>query len=210
MVEVEKVSGGRVNVRGMGHYEIGDRDDLSADDARYLVEERGDFEYVDGLPETEPDAEPEETGETDDDDGDEAELLDDSSASDESITAPEDIGTTSTTETSDASNSTLTADLEAGDGEEAESDASADSDDDPIDGSDGDDADSDDSSEPAEDGAEDDPGGIDVDLSSRDDLESLGHDELKALAEQLGIAEETDLRSSATIVDGILDHVTEG
>jgi hypothetical protein len=50
MVRVEKVSGPRVDVRGIGHYEIGDVDDVSAADAEYLVEERGDFRYVDGPP----------------------------------------------------------------------------------------------------------------------------------------------------------------
>lgn len=51
--------------------------------------------------------------------------------------------------------------------------------------------------------------GYDVDLSSRADLEAQSHDALKATAEQLGITADVDLRSKATIIDGILDYVTE-
>lgn len=46
MPTVEKTAGGRVHVRGIGRFSIGDRADVSADEAAYLCEERGDFEYV--------------------------------------------------------------------------------------------------------------------------------------------------------------------
>jgi len=46
MPTVEKTVGGRVNVRGIGEFERGDTADVSEGDAEYLVEERGDFEYV--------------------------------------------------------------------------------------------------------------------------------------------------------------------
>jgi hypothetical protein len=47
MPTVEKTSGGRVNVRGIGEFERGDQADVSTADAQYLVEERGDFKIVD-------------------------------------------------------------------------------------------------------------------------------------------------------------------
>jgi hypothetical protein len=47
MPTVEKVSGGRVYVRGIGRFSLGDRVDVSESDAAYLCEERGDFERVD-------------------------------------------------------------------------------------------------------------------------------------------------------------------
>lgn len=58
MPTVEKVSGGRVLVRGIGRFEIGDREDVTEDDAAYLCEERGDFRRVeesDSEAEVEPD-----------------------------------------------------------------------------------------------------------------------------------------------------------
>jgi len=46
MPTVEKVSGGRVLVRGIGWFDVGDQADVSGADAQYLCEERGDFERV--------------------------------------------------------------------------------------------------------------------------------------------------------------------
>lgn len=48
MPVVEKTSGPNVTVRGIGEFEIGDREEVDGSDAEYLVEERGDFELVDG------------------------------------------------------------------------------------------------------------------------------------------------------------------
>jgi len=48
MPTVEKVSGGRVYVRGIGRFSLGDRADVSESDAAYLCDERGDFRRVDG------------------------------------------------------------------------------------------------------------------------------------------------------------------
>lgn len=61
MPVVEKVRGGRVTVRHVGHFDVGDRKEVSAEEAAYLVEERGDFAYVD---ESEADGDP---AEADDD-----------------------------------------------------------------------------------------------------------------------------------------------
>lgn len=47
MPAVEKVRGGRVHVRGIGAFELGDRADVSEDQAAYLLEERSDFALVD-------------------------------------------------------------------------------------------------------------------------------------------------------------------
>jgi len=47
MPVVEKVRGGRVNVRGIGEFSPGDRAEVSAADAEYLCDDRGDFERVD-------------------------------------------------------------------------------------------------------------------------------------------------------------------
>lgn len=47
MVWVEKVTGSRTTIRDVGQFEIGDQKDVSPGQARYLVEKRGDFEYVD-------------------------------------------------------------------------------------------------------------------------------------------------------------------
>ncbi|MDS0258572.1 hypothetical protein NDI56_03995 [Haloarcula sp. S1CR25-12] len=47
MVWVEKTDPPNVTVRGVGEFSVGDTDDVAADDAEYLVEERGDFELVD-------------------------------------------------------------------------------------------------------------------------------------------------------------------
>jgi hypothetical protein len=46
MVEVEKARGGSVLVRGIGEFAVGDRADVTADEAAYLCDERGDFERV--------------------------------------------------------------------------------------------------------------------------------------------------------------------
>lgn len=46
MVTVEKVDGGRVTIRGIGRFTIGDQAEVSADEAAYLCEERGDFDRV--------------------------------------------------------------------------------------------------------------------------------------------------------------------
>ena len=48
-----------------------------------------------------------------------------------------------------------------------------------------------------------------IDMQSRSDLESVDHDSLKDFAEDLGIADETDLRSKESIVDAILDETRE-
>lgn len=49
MPTVEKTRGGQVYIRSVGQYfSIGDRADVSESEATYLVEERGDFEIVDG------------------------------------------------------------------------------------------------------------------------------------------------------------------
>ena len=42
-----------------------------------------------------------------------------------------------------------------------------------------------------------------------DDLEDLTHDELKAKAEQAGIADEIDLRSKGSIAEALRDHGAE-
>ena len=47
MPVVEKTSGGAVDVRGIGDFAAGDRAEVSAEDAAYLVDERGDFERID-------------------------------------------------------------------------------------------------------------------------------------------------------------------
>jgi len=47
MPTVEKVSGGRVLVRGIGWFDVGDQADVSGADAQYLCEERGDFVRID-------------------------------------------------------------------------------------------------------------------------------------------------------------------
>jgi len=47
MVRVEKTDAPNVTVRGIGEFSVGDIVDVSAGDAKYLVEERGDFAYVD-------------------------------------------------------------------------------------------------------------------------------------------------------------------
>lgn len=57
MPTVEKTSGGRVVVRGIGEFDPGDRVEVSDADAQYLVEERGDFEVIDGDDETDDAAE---------------------------------------------------------------------------------------------------------------------------------------------------------
>jgi hypothetical protein len=46
MPVVEKTSGGRVNVRGIGEFVPGDQAEVSRGDAEYLLEERNDFELV--------------------------------------------------------------------------------------------------------------------------------------------------------------------
>lgn len=47
MPTVEKTSGGRVYVRLVGQeFSVGDRAEVSADEAAYLCDERGDFERV--------------------------------------------------------------------------------------------------------------------------------------------------------------------
>jgi len=46
MPTVEKTSGGRVYVRGIGRFTVGDTADVSESEAAYLVEERADFERV--------------------------------------------------------------------------------------------------------------------------------------------------------------------
>lgn len=48
MPTVEKVTPGRVRVRDIGRFEHGDRAEVSAAEAEYLVEQRGDFAMVDG------------------------------------------------------------------------------------------------------------------------------------------------------------------
>jgi len=48
MPTVEKIRGGRVLVRGLGEFDLGDRADVSDADAQYLCEERGDFKLVNG------------------------------------------------------------------------------------------------------------------------------------------------------------------
>jgi hypothetical protein len=48
MVQVEKTDPPNVTVRGIGSFSVGDTADVDADAAEYLVEERGDFEYVTG------------------------------------------------------------------------------------------------------------------------------------------------------------------
>ena len=48
MPRVEKTDGGLVYIRPLDRrFEIGDRADVSAEQAQYLVEERGDFDVVD-------------------------------------------------------------------------------------------------------------------------------------------------------------------
>jgi hypothetical protein len=59
MPTVEKVTGGRVHVRDIGHFEAGGRAEVSEADARYLVEERGDFETVDDDTDAETDSDAE-------------------------------------------------------------------------------------------------------------------------------------------------------
>jgi len=46
MPEVEKTSDARVTIRGIGEFTVGDRADVTADEAAYLCDERGDFERV--------------------------------------------------------------------------------------------------------------------------------------------------------------------
>lgn len=49
MVTVEKTRGSRVYIRSLGQlFERGDRADVDEETATYLVEERGDFDRVDG------------------------------------------------------------------------------------------------------------------------------------------------------------------
>lgn len=48
MPTVEKVGGPRVVVRDIGEFSPGDRADVSDEAAAYLVDECGDFAYVDG------------------------------------------------------------------------------------------------------------------------------------------------------------------
>lgn len=47
MPRVRKVSGAPVLIRGVGQFGRGDEEDVSADTAAYLCDERGDFELVD-------------------------------------------------------------------------------------------------------------------------------------------------------------------
>ncbi|MCJ0619449.1 hypothetical protein JZX76_07980 [Haloarcula hispanica] len=47
MPTVEKTEGGRVTVRGIGEFGLGDQVEVSKDDAAYLCDERADFERVD-------------------------------------------------------------------------------------------------------------------------------------------------------------------
>jgi len=67
MVTVKKTTGGRVVVRGIGEFEVGDTADVGEADAAYLCDERGDFVRVD---EPDPDTETP-VGAGDDADGDE-------------------------------------------------------------------------------------------------------------------------------------------
>lgn len=46
MPTVEKTTGASVYVRGIGNFTVGDRADVSDEDAAYLCETRGDFERV--------------------------------------------------------------------------------------------------------------------------------------------------------------------
>lgn len=68
MPTVEKVGGGRVRVRGIGHFEVGDRAAVSEADAAYLCEERGDFERV--TEDGDSDGDSDDAGNGDDDAGD--------------------------------------------------------------------------------------------------------------------------------------------
>jgi len=47
MVRVEKVGGPKVTVRGIGTFAAAEVADVSAEDAKYLVEDRGNFKYAD-------------------------------------------------------------------------------------------------------------------------------------------------------------------
>lgn len=83
MPVVEKTSGGRVNVRGIGEFVPGDQAEVGQGEAEYLVEERGDFQVVDaGEPEepapeeAETEAEPEPSEDTADESFDVDEWLD--------------------------------------------------------------------------------------------------------------------------------------
>ncbi|WP_147435155.1 hypothetical protein [Haloarcula sp. Atlit-120R] len=49
MPTVEKTEGGRVTVRGIGEFGLGDQAEVSEDDAAYLCDERGDFERIDDV-----------------------------------------------------------------------------------------------------------------------------------------------------------------
>ena len=49
MPTVEKTEGGRVTIRGIGEFRLGDQAEVSKDDAAYLCDERGDFERVDDV-----------------------------------------------------------------------------------------------------------------------------------------------------------------
>jgi hypothetical protein len=61
MPVVKKVRGGRVAVRDVGAFEVGDTAEVDGSTAAYLCEERGDFERVDDTAETiEADAEADE------------------------------------------------------------------------------------------------------------------------------------------------------
>ncbi|WP_435346024.1 hypothetical protein [Haloarchaeobius sp. HRN-SO-5] len=48
MPTVQKTSGGRVTVRDIGEFTVGDQAAVSDAEAQYLVDERGDFTLVDG------------------------------------------------------------------------------------------------------------------------------------------------------------------
>ena len=49
MPVVEKTSGNEVDIRGIGDFVVGDRAEVSAEEAAYLVDERGDFELVEDI-----------------------------------------------------------------------------------------------------------------------------------------------------------------
>jgi len=63
MVRVKKTDAPNVTVRGIGEFSVGDIADVDGDDAAYLVEERGDFEYVDEAGDEDP---PDETPDQED------------------------------------------------------------------------------------------------------------------------------------------------
>jgi len=65
MPRVQKTTGSETFVRGAGRFEVGDEADVDAEMAAYLVDERGDFDYVDGPPDDAPseeDGPPDDTG----------------------------------------------------------------------------------------------------------------------------------------------------